>query len=49
MLDEFLTGDSNLPVCLEAYDDNWQNAFSSLKNLGGGEGSQQDEADEDIR
>ena len=27
MLDEFLTGDSSLPVCMETDNDNWHTAF----------------------
>ena len=30
--DEFLTGDSDLPVCLEMDDDNWDTTF--LEELG---------------
>ena len=29
-LDEFLTGDSELPVCMETDDDNWQTVFFEI-------------------
>ena len=46
MLDEFLTGDSDLPVCMETDDDNWQTVF--FEELVGSHSSQQEEDDEEI-
>ena len=46
MLDEFLTGDSDLPVCMETDDDNWQTVF--YEELVGSHSSQQEEDDEEI-
>ena len=46
MLDEFLTGDSDFPVCMETDDDNWQTVF--FEELVGSHSSQQEEDDEEI-
>ena len=46
MLDEFLTGDSSLPVCMETDDDNWQTTF--FEELAGTHTSQSEEEDEEI-
>ena len=46
MLDEFLTGDSDLPVCMATDDDNWQTVF--FEELVGSHSSQQEEDDEEI-
>ena len=45
MLDEFLTGDSDLPVCMETDDDNWQTVFFEEHV---GSYSSQQEDDEEI-
>lgn len=46
MLDKFLTGDSYLPVCMEADDDNKQTTF--FEELAGTHTSQPEEEDEEI-
>ena len=45
-MDEFLTGDSDLPVCMETDDDNWQTVF--FEALAESHSSQQEEDDEEI-